>query len=112
MTNRKRMWHRTAVAVALLGAVGCGMRPAPVPPPSPASGGVARGPVNQTENLERLNRLHAQRNAQATDGDYQLGKRFNVKVESAGGHVKVWYDGAAKADLPINSSTSYFKAGA
>jgi hypothetical protein len=46
------------------------------------------------------------------DGDYQLGKRFNVKIESAGGHVKVWYDGAEKADLPINSSTSYFKAGA
>ena len=46
------------------------------------------------------------------DGDYQLGKRFNVKIESSGGHVKVWYDGAEKADLSINSSTSYFKAGA
>jgi hypothetical protein len=46
------------------------------------------------------------------DGDYQLGQRFNVKIESSDGHVKVWYDGALKADLPISSSTSYFKAGA
>jgi Alginate lyase len=46
------------------------------------------------------------------DDNYQLGKRFNVKIESSEGHVKVWYDGAEKADLAINSSTSYFKAGA
>jgi Alginate lyase len=46
------------------------------------------------------------------DGDYRLGERFNVKIESSRGHVKVWYDGAEKADLPINSATSYFKAGA
>ena len=46
------------------------------------------------------------------DDDYQLGTRFKVKIESSGGHVKVWYNGQQKADLAINSSTSYFKAGA
>jgi hypothetical protein len=46
------------------------------------------------------------------DEDYRLGQRFNVKIESSEGNVKVWYDGQQKADLPINSPTSYFKAGA
>jgi hypothetical protein len=46
------------------------------------------------------------------EGDYRLGTRFRVKIESSGGHVKVWYDGALAADLPISSSSSYFKAGA
>ena len=46
------------------------------------------------------------------DDDYQLGTRFKVKIESSGGHVKVWYNGQQKADLPISTSTSYFKAGA
>lgn len=45
------------------------------------------------------------------DDDYQLGRVFTVRIESAGGRVKVWYEGAQKADLPISSSTSYFKAG-
>jgi hypothetical protein len=44
--------------------------------------------------------------------DYTLGTVFTVKIESSGGRVKVWYDGAQKADLDISSSTSYFKAGA
>ena len=39
------------------------------------------------------------------DDNYQLGKRFNVKIESAGRRVKVWYDGAEKAS-PINSSNT------
>jgi len=46
------------------------------------------------------------------DDDYRLGTRFKVKIESSGGHVKVWYNGQEKADLPISTSTSYFKAGA
>jgi hypothetical protein len=46
------------------------------------------------------------------DEDYRLGKRFTTKIESSGGRVKVWYDGQQKADLAINSPTSYFKAGA
>jgi hypothetical protein len=46
------------------------------------------------------------------DDDYKLGTRFTTKIESSGGHVKVWYNGQQKADLAINSSTSYFKAGA
>lgn len=46
------------------------------------------------------------------DEDYRLGTRFTTKIESSGGHVKVWYDGQQKADLAINSATSYFKAGA
>ena len=43
--------------------------------------------------------------------NYQLGTMFSVKIESAEGRVKVWYNGQQKADLPISSSTSYFKAG-
>ena len=46
------------------------------------------------------------------DDDYQLGTRFKVKIESSDGHVKVWYNGQQRADLPISTSTSYFKAGA
>jgi len=46
------------------------------------------------------------------DDDYQLGARFKVKIESSGGRVKVWYNGQQRADLPISTSTSYFKAGA
>jgi hypothetical protein len=46
------------------------------------------------------------------DPNYKLGTMFNVKIESAGGRVKVWYNGQQKADLPISSATSYFKAGA
>ena len=45
------------------------------------------------------------------DPNYKLGTMFAVKIESAGGRVKVWYNGQQKADLPISSSTSYFKAG-
>lgn len=45
------------------------------------------------------------------DDNYQLGRVFTVRIESSAGRVKVWYDGVLKADLPISSSTSYFKAG-
>lgn len=45
------------------------------------------------------------------DSNYQLGTIFTVKIQSAGGRVKVWYNGVQKADLAISSSTSYFKAG-
>jgi hypothetical protein len=46
------------------------------------------------------------------DPSYDLGQRFRVKIQSAGGHVKVWFNGALKADLPIFGAESYFKAGA
>ena len=46
------------------------------------------------------------------DDNYELGTRFKVKIESSGGKVKVWYNGQEKCDLPISTSTSYFKAGA
>ena len=45
------------------------------------------------------------------DPNYKLGTMFAVKIESAGGRVKVWYNGQLKADLPIWTATSYFKAG-
>jgi hypothetical protein len=45
------------------------------------------------------------------DPNYKLGTMFNVRIESSGGRVKVWYNGQQKADLPISSATSYFKAG-
>ena len=44
--------------------------------------------------------------------NYRLGTRFRVKIQSAGGQVKVWYNGKLSADLPIGSTSSYFKAGA
>jgi hypothetical protein len=44
--------------------------------------------------------------------NYKLGTRFRVKIQSTGGQVKVWYNGKLSADLPIASSSSYFKAGA
>jgi hypothetical protein len=46
------------------------------------------------------------------DPAYKLGERFRVKIQSAEGHVKVWFNGALKADLAINGAESYFKAGA
>jgi hypothetical protein len=46
------------------------------------------------------------------DPDYKLGQRFRVRIQSAEGHVKVWFNGDLKADLPIFGAQSYFKAGA
>jgi hypothetical protein len=46
------------------------------------------------------------------DPSYKLGERFRVKIQSAKGQVKVWFNGALKADLPIYGAESYFKAGA
>jgi hypothetical protein len=46
------------------------------------------------------------------DPAYKLGDRFRVKIQSAGGTVKVWFNGAPKASLPINGAGNYFKAGA
>jgi hypothetical protein len=46
------------------------------------------------------------------DPSYKLGERFRVKIQSAEGRVKVWFNGALKADLPIFGAESYFKAGA
>jgi hypothetical protein len=46
------------------------------------------------------------------DNSYRLGERFNVKIQSSDGQVKVWHNGELKADLPIYGAESYFKAGA
>jgi hypothetical protein len=46
------------------------------------------------------------------DPSYKLGERFRVKIQSADGQVKVWYNGKLAADLPIFGAESYFKAGA
>ncbi len=46
------------------------------------------------------------------DPSYKLGDRFRVKIQSAAGTVKVWFNGALKASLPINGAGNYFKAGA
>jgi alginate lyase len=46
------------------------------------------------------------------DPSYKLGERFRVKIQSAGGTVKVWFNGALRATLPINGAGNYFKAGA
>jgi hypothetical protein len=46
------------------------------------------------------------------DPSYKLGERFRVKIQSAAGTVKVWFNGALKATLPISGTGNYFKAGA
>jgi Alginate lyase len=46
------------------------------------------------------------------DPAYKLGERFRVKIQSAAGQVKVWFNGEMKATLPISGAGNYFKAGA
>ena len=46
------------------------------------------------------------------DPNYKLGERFRVKIQSSAGTVKVWYNGALSATLPISGGGNYFKAGA
>ncbi|QDU26792.1 Alginate lyase precursor [Anatilimnocola aggregata] len=43
--------------------------------------------------------------------NYQLGQFFDLKIEAADGHVRVWYDGTEKLDWPVNRRGCYFKAG-
>jgi alginate lyase len=43
--------------------------------------------------------------------NYQLGTVFKVRIEATKGHIRVWYNDAMKADLPITATNSYFKAG-
>ena len=45
------------------------------------------------------------------DSNYKLGTRFSVKIEAAGGHVKVWYNGQLKMDWVVSQQGCYFKAG-
>jgi polysaccharide export outer membrane protein len=105
MKNRKWMSHRTGMAVLFVGVVGCGMRPAPVPQPSaPTTGGVAHTPVNANENMERLNRLRAQRSSESTDGDYQLGEGDVISVRAYGLdelNQRVRVDGDGAVTLPL-----------
>jgi hypothetical protein len=44
---------------------------------------------------------------------YALGTRFTVKIEAAGGEIKVYYNGSATAAdmLPLDGGGNYFKAG-
>jgi hypothetical protein len=46
------------------------------------------------------------------DPAYKLGERFRVKIQSAEGQVRVWFNGEMKATLPISGTGNYFKAGA
>jgi hypothetical protein len=46
------------------------------------------------------------------DPAYKLGERFRVKIQAADGTVKVWFNGALRASLPISGTGNYFKAGA
>lgn len=46
------------------------------------------------------------------DPSYKLGERFRAKIQSADGTVKVWFNGALRASLPISGTGNYFKAGA
>jgi len=45
------------------------------------------------------------------DSNYKLGTRFAVKMEAAGGHVKVWYNEQLKMDWAVSRRGCYFKAG-
>jgi poly(beta-D-mannuronate) lyase len=47
------------------------------------------------------------------DGNYQLGTPFTVKLEAAGGHVRIYYNDMSKpkVDVERDASGCYFKAG-
>jgi poly(beta-D-mannuronate) lyase len=45
------------------------------------------------------------------DADYQLGTKFTIRMEAAGGRIKVWFNGTLKLDWEIDRSGCYFKAG-
>jgi len=45
------------------------------------------------------------------DPHYEQGRFFDLKVEAAAGHVRVWYDGALKLDWEVSREGCYFKAG-
>ncbi|NNJ25940.1 polysaccharide lyase family 7 protein [Alienimonas chondri] len=45
------------------------------------------------------------------DSDYALGTPFTVKIEAAGGAVRVWYDDELKLTWKTKAKGCYFKAG-
>ena len=47
------------------------------------------------------------------DPAYVLGRRFTVRIEASGGHIRVYHDdlAAPKVDVTRAASTCYFKAG-
>ena len=45
------------------------------------------------------------------DRKYVAGTRVELKIESASGHVKVWYNGEQKMDWKTSEAGCYFKAG-
>ena len=45
------------------------------------------------------------------DSDYRLGDFFDLKIEAADGHVRVWYQNELKMDWEQSRSGCYFKIG-
>jgi len=43
--------------------------------------------------------------------NYQLGEKFNLKIEAFDGHVKVYFNDLLKMDWKISRSNCYFKTG-
>lgn len=45
------------------------------------------------------------------DSDYQLGDKFNLRIEAGKGRIKVWYNEQKKMDWKVSKKGCYFKVG-
>lgn len=80
---------------------------------------VVAGQIHDDEGYVILIRLEGSKlfvegngnNVGTLDSNYHLGAIFTVRVVAAGGHIKVFYNGAQKADYARSGSQYYFKAG-
>lgn len=106
---------RWPFVIAFAVVVGCGLRPAGTPPAVPTGSGPPTGvPATPAETLERLARLHAERRATATSGDYVLGPGdvFSVRafsLDQLNQRVRVQGDGTVTLPLlntvPVTART-------
>jgi poly(beta-D-mannuronate) lyase len=46
------------------------------------------------------------------DPTYKLGTPYDLKITAADSHIQIFYNGSLAADIPMNGSGWYFKAGA
>jgi poly(beta-D-mannuronate) lyase len=80
---------------------------------------VVAGQIHDDDGYVILIRLEGSRlfvegddeNVGTLDSNYRLGTIFTVRVVAAGGHIKVFYNGAQKVDYARSGSQYYFKAG-
>lgn len=59
-------------------------------------------------------KLQIERNGESSiilDRNYQLGREFDLKIETGNGHVRVFYNNEQQLDWPVSRHGCYFKAG-